>query len=447
MPRRNGDSVNSGKRNCGDVLVHPPIMETHNITHSIMKKLNSTSGPVLSGTLPHVKSTSGTAARITVVTLVLLVTAGAILITVPWLYYRHNHVVASEAIIKGTVAKLGARIDGQVKKILVVAGQHVVQGDILLQLEDQHLQAALLRAQAELDSATNELYSEKLAIDHDRRRLALEVDHAMGLRKSADATLEGAQSTAENLEKEFARITALMKAGIAASSEMDRLTGERGKSQANVKYAIGARDAVASSYQTATVQLDGLRVREARLGILSAAVAVARANVAVAEADLSATVIRAPEDGWVIDRIVEVGGSAKVGEPMLSLWIGRPWVEAWVTEKVLRRLEVGSRVDLSLEAFPGRTLSGRIESIGLLSNEELGVKPVPSSLYSVTRRSAMVPVRVAIENNNLRLQPGLTAVVGMEKQAAPAGSNSPTEGGNIFSMVQDLATHLLSFGQ
>ena len=370
---------------------------------------------------PHEPPSSGKTARVTIAILVLMVTAVLALIGVPWMTYRHSHVVVDDAVVKGTITKLGARLDGQVKAILVDVGQHVSQGQVLLRLEDQHLLAARQRAQAELEVATNELRSERLAIEADRRRLTLEVERAGSIRESAAATIEGAKSTAERLASDYTRTVALAKDGIAASSDLDRITGERGKAMADVKAASSMRDAAVSGFQTAQVQLESLQVREARLGIIQAQVSIAQAKIAAAEADLEAAVIRAPDNGWVVNRIVEVGGSAKVGEPMLELWTGRPWIEAWASEKLLRRMTVGSEVDISLDAYPGRRFRGRIETFGLLTDKELQNKPVPSTLNALIRKGAMVPVRIALETDNLRLQPGLSALVGIEKSPVETG--------------------------
>src|SRR5207244_10020472 len=76
-------------------------------------------------------------------------------------------------------------------------------------------------------------------------------------------------------------------------------------------YPLSLHDALPISIN----ELDGLSVRQARLSVLESHIAIARAGVAAAEADMDASVIRASEDGRVLERMVEVGGSARVGEP------------------------------------------------------------------------------------------------------------------------------------
>jgi membrane fusion protein, multidrug efflux system len=358
------------------------------------------------------------AARITVFTAVLLTTLAAVALGVPWLIYRQNHTVLGNAVVRGTVAKLGARIDGQVKEVLVAVGQHVIPGQVLLQLEDSHLQASLQREQAELESALQELQTEKLAIAQERRRLTLDIARVNGLRRSAIAAQEGEASNLDKLDKEFARVNSLMREGIAAGSDLDRITGDRGKAQASVRSAQAERDAAEASYQTAQVALEGLDVREARLAVLESHASVARARIAAVKADLAAAVIRAPQEGWVVERTLEPGGAAKVGEPLMALWVGRPWIEAWLDQKQLDRIQIGSVVDVSLDAFPGRLVQGRVEALGLMSSKELQDRMAPTGLSALVHKSSMVPVRIAMAEGSPQLQPGLSAVVGIEKEAS-----------------------------
>jgi membrane fusion protein (multidrug efflux system) len=161
-------------------------------------------------------------------------------------------------------------------------------------------------------------------------------------------------------------------------------------------------------------------VREARLEVLESQVAVAQARIAAAEAELEATVIRAPEAGRILERIVEVGGSAKVGEPMISMWFGCAWVEAWADERDLHKFRVGSPVDVSLDASPRSKLAGRVEAIGLVTDKQLQPNAVPNTLHSFVRQNAMVPLRIALEQDNFELQLGLSVLVGIKKDATKA---------------------------
>jgi membrane fusion protein (multidrug efflux system) len=342
-----------------------------------------------------------------------LATVTASLIGASWLFYRVGHTVISNAAVKGRLHRIGARIDGQVKSIEVQPSQRVSKGDVLIRLQDDHFQAALREAQSELNSALKRFDAEKLAVEHERRLRPLEVERCENVRKAAAGELEAASSNCGKLEREFDRISMLIKSGISSTSEVDRAQADRDKARALVEAAKGNLAAAESNWRVATVQVEGLRVREAGLDVLAAEVERARQHISAAEADLDATIIRAPEDGWVAERIVEPGGSAKVGEPILTLWLGKPWIEAWVNEKRLSRVGIGRQVDVTLTAFVGRKLTGRVDAIGVLADRELQAEPVPSTLHSLFPADAMVPIRIAVDDGELRLQPGLSAIVGI----------------------------------
>jgi membrane fusion protein (multidrug efflux system) len=287
-------------------------------------------------------------------------------------------------------------------------------------LDDSHLRAVLDKEQAEAERLTRDIQCEKLAIEHERRKLSVETERVNGVRRAAVAELEAQKGNWTAVEKQYNRVAALIKSGIAAQSEMDQITGERDKSAAWVKASLGTVDAAESHYQRAMTELEGLRVREVHLGVLEAQLREAEAEVAEARANLDATVLRAPDDGRVLERIVEVGGSAKVGEPMISLWIGPAWVEAWADEKHLGRLKVGSRAEIALEAFPEKKLAGRVQSIGFVTDKQLQPAPVPATLHALVRQNAMVPVRITLEEEDTRVRLGLSAVVGIRKEADTA---------------------------
>src|SRR6188768_915013 len=84
--------------------------------------------------------------RITVVCLVLLLTLAAFAVGVPWARYRFNNIVLREAAVRGSVTKIGSRIDGRIKSVEVEPGERVTKGQVLLRMEDTHLEAGLKRA-------------------------------------------------------------------------------------------------------------------------------------------------------------------------------------------------------------------------------------------------------------------------------------------------------------
>lgn len=351
--------------------------------------------------------------RVAVAAAVGLLTLTGLVVATRWAYYRYRHVVVSQATVRGTITRIGARIEGKVAAIEAAPGQHVTKGQVLVRLEDAHLQAALGRARAEVEAATKELDSEKLGIEQSRRRLTIEMSHADAIRRRAAGQLEAEQSNLDRLEKRLERVATLSKTGLSSASELDQTTGERDRAKGLLNAAMATRDSAEAAHQKAANELEGIAVRESRLGVLESQLGVARSKLATANADLEAALLRAPEDGTVVSRIVEVGGSAKVGEPILSLWLGNPWVEAWVDERDLTRVHVGSPAEVSLDSDPGTKIAARVESIGLESDKQLDPAPVPATLHAFVRPNALVPVRIGFLKDHPPISMGLSAMVGI----------------------------------
>lgn len=376
-----------------------------------------------------------TGVRLAVLSLVALVSFSVLAVGTSWAYYRWQHTVIHDARVKGRVYKIGARMEGQVKSVEVEPGQRVTKGDVLVRLEDGHIVAAVHEAEAKVQAAVKRLEVEKLGIAQARRQLALDIERADGGCTTSTGDLEAAISLRDKWEQEYTRVASLIQTHMASKSDLDNALAQRDNARALVKAAAGKQTTSDAACRLARTELDGLHVREAGLAVLSAEVELARQQLALAQADLAATVMRAPDDGWVIDRIVEPGGSARVGEPMMSLWLGAPWIEAWVDEKKLGGIKIGSAVDITLTAFPNRKLRGSVETIGVLADKELEGAPVPATLHAFFVPNSMVPIRIAVPESPVRLQPGLTAVVGIRDSASsgPAPQTAPqTAHGETF---------------
>ena len=375
--------------------------------------------------------------RLVVLSLVALASVLILALGSSWGYYRWQHTVTHNATVQGMVYKIGTRLDGQVKTVEVQVGQRVAAGQVLVRLEDDQYVAAVGESQALLQSAINRLAVEKLAIAEARRELTLEIDHAQSDCTTATGALQSAIAAQNRWEQDYNRVSTLLKSDIGSQSELDTATWERDSARAQVTVAQGGLSAAEAAYQLARAQLEGLKVREAGLAVFTSDVDVARQQLAKDRADLAATVICCPADGWVIDRDVQPGGSAKVGEPLISLWLGAPWVEAWVDEKTLSHITVGSPVDVTLPAFPKIKLQGQVEEIGVLTDTALAAtadpqaKSVPDTLHSLFLFDAMVPIRIAVEDPSDRLQPGLTALVGIGNTVPAAGASQRVVLGEI----------------
>jgi HlyD family secretion protein len=125
----------------------------------------------------------------------------------------------------------------------------------------------------------------------------------------------------------------------------------------------------------------------------------------VAELDLAHTVIRAPIDGVVISRSIDVGqtGAASLQAPKLFVsanWLARMHVETKIDESDIGRIHPGLPVTFSVDAFPDNTFNGTVSQVRLEPITEQNVVT-----YTTVMRT---------ENPDLRLRPGMTANVSVQ---------------------------------
>jgi multidrug resistance efflux pump len=329
-----------------------------------------------------------------------------------WLHYRQENVVSRNAWVRGHITYVGAPVDGVVAEVLVDDGDRVEPGEVMARFWDLELQARLESAQARLEQAGRELAVERLAIAQERRELQSAVARARAQREAAKARADDAKERHEVLSS--LRDVATSRE-VIREAEADRRT-------------TGAEWAAAiAAHHSVEVEYEGLSVREEGIAVFESRVKTARALVAERKATLDNTIIRAPERGRVVRRLVEPGTSLEVGDPVVSVWIGdRLWVEAWVDEKDLANVRIGNRASIRVKPFPDRIFQGVVEAVGVAPDFAVPESDVPQPYHARMRNTPVFLVRIAIEDPGDDLVPGLSAAVGIcisdpvTAQAGPA---------------------------
>ncbi|MDE2319426.1 MAG: efflux RND transporter periplasmic adaptor subunit [Rhodospirillales bacterium] len=144
-------------------------------------------------------------------------------------------------------------------------------------------------------------------------------------------------------------------------------------------------------------------IAKAQLDTDSANLAAANAQVAAQQATMAEKIVRAPFDGRLGIRQVDLGQYLQPGTAIVTLEQLDPlFVDFYLPQQEIARLQVGQVVDASLDAYPGQTYKAKIVAIG-------------ATVDAATRSLA---VRAVLENGALRLRPGMFASVSVEVGAA-----------------------------
>lgn len=143
---------------------------------------------------------------------------------------------------------------------------------------------------------------------------------------------------------------------------------------------------------------------DAQLKANRAAVTQAAAAVNQAQVDLDHTIIRAPIDGIVVGRSVDVGQTvaASLQAPVLFVIaqdLSEMQVLASIDEADIGRVRTGQTATFHVDSFPDQTFEGRVEQVRLQ----------PTTVQNVVTYSAII----AVDNSGQRLMPGMTATVSL----------------------------------
>ena len=350
-----------------------------------------------------------------------LMLAGLLAVLLPlglWIQYRSTHVISRDAVVRSHIADVGARVDGVVASVEVDVGDRVASGQIVARIEDSNFRAKALQASSQLERAIQKLEVERLAIENERQRLSGSLREVSAGLSAARAGVRAAESRAEEAQRQVELQKSLVAQGLVPAERLRTSENELRTARALAAASQAQASAAGAGEDLARVASQGLTVRERRIAVLQSEIAALRADVSLAEANLAGTLIRAPDDGAVVRRIVQPGGSTTVGQPIISLRIGADiWVEAWLDEDDLADVTIGSPAIVTFTSYPDREFTGVVESLGASTDLELPDSAVPQARSDRMRATPLISARIRLDEPAEGLFPGLSAVVGIRKKA------------------------------
>jgi multidrug resistance efflux pump len=315
-------------------------------------------------------------------------------------------VVVAEGLVEPAHwSALGFKAAGEVVEVLVEEGDAVVEGEVLVRLDQVDAQMVVRQAEADLEVAEAQLALlragsqsqevaaaeakleaagaavERAAAERDRLLSgATEAEVAAGSSEvvAAEAQQKVAQDTYDNdpPDEELARyeLHAANKALAAAQARLEDL--RTGPDINQVRAAEAGVQAAAAERDAAQAQLDLVQAGSTEEEIAVAEVDVARARVAVetARAALADAEVRAPFAGTVTAVKVEVGNAVMPGQVACTL---ATVDQLQVRTKDLSELDVagiepGQSVKVTVDALPDREFEGAVRKVALRAEDFRG---------------------------------------------------------------------------
>jgi len=280
-----------------------------------------------------------------------------------------------------TTVQVGTQVSGTVSELHADFNDHVKAGQVIARLDPSQIEAQLQQAKANLAAAQAGVGTVRSNSDSQASAVL-----------ASKANVDRAASVLLEADRAYKNTVALVKEGVMAARQVEILEAARAQAAAQKAQSDAQYDQAVAQAQASKSQLDQALAQATQ----------SKASVDVAAVNLERTIIRAPIDGVVVSRNVDVGQTvaASLQAPTLFLIaqdLTKMQVLADVDEADVGQLSPDSKVSFTVDAFPTETFQGRISQIRLS----------PNVVQNVVTYTAVI----SVANPKLQLRPGMTATV------------------------------------
>ncbi len=203
-------------------------------------------------------------------------------------------------------------------------------------------------------------------------------------------------------------------------NNLRQIQGDMASVQARMRDADTNYRRLGSLYKSGSIAQQQYDTASANYNDVKAKYEAVNAQVEQAKLNLINTKIRAPSDGYIAKKSVEVGQLASSGVPLFGFVSAEErWVMANFKETDLEDIKIGAKVLVSVDAISAHEFQGKVESISAATGATFTLLPPDNATGNFTKVVQRVPVKIALENLKPedidRLRAGLSAVVKVKK--------------------------------
>lgn len=323
-----------------------------------------------------------------------------------WFFFMRGIVSTDDARVDGDLLDVAPQIAGTLATINFGEGDRVRKGDVLFTLDARALQVGV-------DQAQSDVASKDGALAAARAQLSRAVNGPLPDEiKVAEAAMRGAAAELELARIGWERMQTLYAAHTIPEEQRD-------EARARFETATQVHDAAVKRHEMLRqgTRPEDVAAAKATVEQRAGDLASARAAVARARVNLDYATVVAPFDGFVVRRWLYPAATVSPGTPVLTLLDPATlYISANVKETEVGDVHVGNRVDISVDAYPGLTLRGRVEQILRATNSQFSLIPAQGASGTFIKVTQRVPIRVAIDGSTDHpLSPGLSVELKIRK--------------------------------
>lgn len=358
---------------------------------------------------PAVPPASGptpkSARKVKLILLVLLLAALAVAGRMWWrsTYFEETN----NAYVDGHISAIAPRVEGVVTKVMVTDNQLVKAGDVLVELDPADFAVRSDKIKAQLQEVEGELL-----------KLDAQIEQGEAHARALDAQSARNLAQIARFKRDAERQIALNNKEIKAVTETE------------LNAAVAARD---SAYADEAAQKEEIKAAKAGVRALQSGREAQLARKKALEAEvrnaglqLGYATIKAPVDGRIGNKAVEVGSHVAVGQRLFVIIQDGVWINANFKETQLRDLAPGQKVKVVLDSLPGQDIEGRVDSFAPASGAKFALLPPDNATGNFTKIVQRVPVKVTFAPETPKalldkVVPGMSAQIEIDLRQGQPG--------------------------
>ena len=321
-----------------------------------------------------------------------------------WYLYGSHFVSTDNAYAAVEIAQVTPSVGGTISEVRVTDTQSVTKGDVLVVIDPTDAKLALAQAEADLGSAVRRVRG---YVANDSGLIAQIAARAADEKRAA-AQLASAEADFERASIDLQRREALSASGSVSGDELTRAQNAFAAAKANLTVAQAA---TAQAKANRDAAIGSKEVNAALIADTTEdtnpEVALARARRDQAAVDLERTVIRAPVDGVVAKRQVQLGQRVQAGTPLLAVVpVQEMHVDANFKEVQLEKVRAGQPVTLTADIYGSSvTYDGTVEGFSGGSGAAFAAIPAQNATGNWIKVVQRVPVRIKLDPEQLAANP------------------------------------------
>lgn len=305
-----------------------------------------------------------------------------------------SHETTDDAQIQANMNPIIPHISGYVEKVFVTDNQIVNKGDTLFTIDPRDYMVKLEQAKASLLAAESQVIVAKASIGSYKANVGVSTAQV----NSAQGNIESAKIRLGRATKDFDRYKNLYASHSITAQQFEQAEAAKLEAEQQVQVLKSQQNAVSSQKTAAISQTN---ISEKQVSVAEANVKTTQAMLDAAQLNLEYSVVTAAIDGQLSNVSIQPGQLVSQGQSLFYVVDTKSkWVVANFKETQLEKMQIGQKVTLEVDAYPGIEFEGEITAFSPATGARFSLLPPDNATGNFVKTVQRLPIKIEFAKSN-----------------------------------------------